>query len=33
MSKEQDFIVKNGVLIRYQGPGGDIQIPAGAATP
>ena len=29
MSKEQDFIVKNGVLIRYQGPGGDIQIPAG----
>lgn len=29
MSKNPDFIVKNGVLIRYRGPGGDIQIPSG----
>lgn len=29
MSKNLDFIVKNGVLIRYQGPGGDVRVPAG----
>ncbi len=29
MSDKHDFIVKNGVLIRYRGPGGDVWVPAG----
>ena len=29
MSCEQDFVIMNGVLINYTGPGGDVTIPTG----
>ena len=29
MSRNQDFIIKNGVLQKYKGPGGDVTIPEG----
>ena len=28
MESNQDFIIENGVLEKYTGPGGDIAIPA-----
>lgn len=27
MENKQDFVIKNGVLIKYRGPGGDVTIP------
>lgn len=27
MENMQDFVIKNGVLIKYRGPGGDVTIP------
>lgn len=29
MKNKQDFVIKNGVLSKYNGPGGDVAIPAG----
>jgi hypothetical protein len=29
MSNPSDFIIENGVLTRYVGPGGDVEIPEG----
>lgn len=29
MENKQDFVIKNGVLINYTGPGGDVTIPTG----
>ena len=29
MENKQDFVIKNGVLIKYRGPGGDVTIPEG----
>lgn len=29
MSNASDFIIKNGVLIKYVGPGGDVVVPEG----
>lgn len=29
MEKKQDFVIRNGVLIKYRGPGGDAAIPKG----
>lgn len=29
MSGNQDFVIENGVLQKYNGPGGDVTIPAG----
>ena len=29
MSNASDFIIENGVLIEYVGPGGDVVIPGG----
>ena len=29
MSNASDFIIENGVLTKYVGPGGDVVIPAG----
>ena len=29
MSNMNDFVIENGVLIRYLGPGGDVEIPDG----
>ena len=29
MENKQDFVIKNGVLTKYTGPGGDVAIPEG----
>ena len=29
MEINQDFVIANGVLIKYKGPGGDVTIPMG----
>jgi hypothetical protein len=29
MENKQDFVIENGVLQKYNGPGGDVTIPAG----
>ena len=29
MSKSSDFVIRNGILQRYVGPGGDVVIPDG----
>ena len=29
MENKQDFVIKDGVLDKYTGPGGDVAIPAG----
>ncbi len=29
MENKQDFVIENGVLNRYEGPGGDVTIPEG----
>ncbi len=29
MKKQEGFLIKHGVLVHYQGPGGDIRVPAG----
>lgn len=29
MKNKQDFVIKHGVLSKYNGPGGDVAIPAG----
>ena len=29
MSNASDFIIKNGVLTEYVGPGGDVTVPEG----
>ena len=29
MYNESDFIIENGILTKYTGPGGDVVIPAG----
>ena len=29
MSNEMDFVIENGVLKKYVGPGGDVVIPDG----
>lgn len=29
MENKRDFVIKNGVLIKYRGPGGDAAIPEG----
>ena len=29
MENNQDFVIENGVLIKYNGPGGDVTIPEG----
>lgn len=29
MENNQDFVIENGVLTKYNGPGGDVTIPAG----
>ncbi len=29
MENKQDFVIENGVLKKYTGPGGDVTIPAG----
>lgn len=33
MSNASDFIIENGVLIKYVGPGGDVVIPEGVVLP
>lgn len=32
MSSANDFIIENGVLTQYVGPGGDVSIPVGVTT-
>jgi hypothetical protein len=32
MSNINDFVIENGVLIKYQGPGGDVVIPEGVTS-
>ena len=32
MSNASDFIIENGVLTKYVGPGGDVVIPSGVST-
>ena len=32
MSNPSDFIIENGVLKKYVGPGGDVVIPEGVTT-
>ena len=29
MENNQDFVIENGVLTKYNGPGGDVTIPEG----
>ena len=29
MSGNSDFVIENGVLVKYNGPGGDVVIPEG----
>ena len=29
MENKQDYVIKDGVLIKYRGPGGDVTIPEG----
>ena len=29
MENKQDFVIENGVLQKYKGPGGDVTIPEG----
>lgn len=29
MSNPNDFVIENGVLIKYNGPGGDVILPEG----
>ncbi|MBR2716334.1 MAG: leucine-rich repeat protein, partial [Oscillospiraceae bacterium] len=32
MSSASDFVIENGVLKEYTGPGGDVTIPAGVTS-
>ena len=32
MSDPKDFIIENGVLTEYTGPGGDVAVPDGVTT-
>ena len=29
MSMQTDFVIKDGVLVKYNGPGGDVVVPDG----
>ena len=32
MSSASDFVIKNGVLTKYVGPGGDVTVPEGVTS-